>query len=142
MRTEYRDYVRYRIERAEQALRVARRAVDAGDLHEAVGRLYYVCFHAVCALLLTEGKTATKHQGVWTLFDQTWVKTDRLPREMGRLYHRFFRNRQEADYAEQVVFQPEEVALWLRQATEFLDSIRGETEKQLKEDTEGDASHS
>lgn len=103
------EYIRYRIERAREALRVASRALEDGNLHEAVSRLYYVCFHAVSALLLTEGKTAVKHRGVWTLFDQHWINTGRLPKTMGRLYHRFFKNRQDADYGDMVVFERNEV---------------------------------
>lgn len=63
------DYVTYRVSRSEEAFRVARRAFEEGDLHEAVGRLYYACFHLVSALLLLEGHSSGKHKGIWTLFD-------------------------------------------------------------------------
>lgn len=133
MRPELVEYVRYRMARANQALRVAKRALEDGDLHETVSRLYYACFYLVSALLLTEGVSAAKHKGIWTLFDQRWINTGRLPKEMGRLYHRLFKNRQTADYSDLVVFSREEVESWFQEATVFMTTISKHIEEQLRE---------
>lgn len=105
---------------------MARRAFEEGDLHEAVGRLYYACFHLVSALLLLEGHSSGTHKGVWTLFDLHWVRTERFPREMGRFFHRLYRRRQDADYADQVQFASDQVEAWLQQAQSFSERLSKE----------------
>ena len=95
-------------------------------LHEAVGRLYYSCFHLVSALLLAEGLSSRRHGGVWTQFDIHWVKTERLPREMGRFFHRLYRRRQDADYADRVTFQRSELEAWFEEARVFTDRVSAE----------------
>ncbi len=119
MKAHVADYVEYRVSRSEEAFRVARRALEEGDLHEAVGRLYYACFHLVSALLLLDGHTSAKHKGIWTLLDLHWVKPRRLPREMGRFFHRLYRRRQDADYADRVHFNRDEVEEWFKEAQSF-----------------------
>ena len=135
MNRETLDYVRYRAARAEEALHVARRALDDGALHETVGRMYYACFYCVSALLLTEGHTSGRHNGVWTLFDLHWINTGRLPKEMGRFFHRLFRNRQDADCADMTTFDRADVEAWLHEAQEFITAVSNQIEKQIHLDT-------
>jgi uncharacterized protein (UPF0332 family) len=120
MTAEQEDYIRYRLGRARATLEEAKVLLDAGHLHGAVNRLYYACFHAVCALLFTEGKCASKHAGVRAFFDRGWVKPGRVPVEMGRFYRRVFRDRQKADYGGPVRFDAHEVRLWFGQASAFV----------------------
>ena len=47
--------VRYRLERAREAIDEARLLFETGHLHTYVNRLYYACFYAVSALLFTPG---------------------------------------------------------------------------------------
>ena len=56
--------VRYRISRAEESLGMAELALGNGYLHGTVNRLYYACFYAVSALLLTEGFSSSRHSGI------------------------------------------------------------------------------
>lgn len=131
MKPEERDYIRYRIQRAGQALAVARAALDDGNLPDAVNRLYYACFYAVLALLLTEGKSASKHRGVLALFDVHWVNTGRLSDTMGRFFHRIFEARLEGDYEDLAAFERGAVESWSRQAETFIAEIAKHIEKEV-----------
>lgn len=133
MSGELSDYVRYRIERSNEAFRVGERALTEDDLHEAVGRLYYACFHLVSALLLLEGYTSKKHRGTWTLFDVHWIKTDRLSKSFGRYYHLLYGHRQDADYADQITFERRDVERWYEDGKKFRDALSSEIDKLLEE---------
>ncbi|MEW6359986.1 MAG: HEPN domain-containing protein [Planctomycetota bacterium] len=104
-------------------MREAELLLKNGHLHASVNRLYYACFYAVSALLLTERQASASHSGVRALFDQRWIKTGRLPRIMGRCYHRLFDMRQKSDYADLAAFHKEDVQAWLQEAKEFVGEV-------------------
>jgi uncharacterized protein (UPF0332 family) len=74
MTPETRILVQYRLERAREALAEAVVLLDSGHANTGVTRLYYACFYAVSALLLTKGLTATRHSGLRMLFHQHVIR--------------------------------------------------------------------
>ena len=131
MNQEILDYIRFRSEQARETLVEAKVLLDNRLLRGAVNRLYYACFYAVTALLWTEGLSSPKHSGVRSLFDQHWIKTGRVPVDMGRLFHMLFRFRHQGDY-EQVAFEPDKVQRLLEQASEFVDIANKCIEERLQ----------
>jgi uncharacterized protein (UPF0332 family) len=123
MTPETAELVRYRLARATESLAEAKLLLTNDHVRTAVNRLYYACFYAVSALLLTEGHSSPKHSGIRALFDQHWIASGRLPKDMGRLYRRLFDSRQQGDYADLVTFDPAEVRLWLEDAGAFVERI-------------------
>jgi len=79
MTSERAVLVRYRLERARESLAEARLLLQAGHTNTFVNRLYYACFYAASAALLAEGKSATTHSGLRTLFHQGLVKPGVVP---------------------------------------------------------------
>ena len=63
MKADALEYIRYRISRAEETLQVAKLALENDFLLDTVNRLYYACFFAVSALLLTEERSSSRHTG-------------------------------------------------------------------------------
>jgi len=51
------------------------------------------------------------------------VKTGLVPRELARIYNDLFERRQEADYADFVVFEDVQVQPWIASATRFVGQI-------------------
>ncbi len=123
MTPETAELVRYRLARATESLAEAKLLLANDHVRMAVNRLYYACFYAVSALLLTEGRSSPKHSGIRALFDQHWIAPGRLPKDMGRLYRRLFDSRQKGDYADLVTFDPAEARLWLEDAGAFVERI-------------------
>ena len=112
------------LKKADEALESARLELDAGHPTFAINRIYYACFYAVTALLLTEGKQFSRHAGVRAEFHRSFVKTGRLHKEWGRLYDDLFADRQEGDYLPGTSFDPDDVASRLQLAREFLRLVR------------------
>lgn len=111
------------MERAHEALKEADLLLRAGHLNAYVNRLYYACFYAVSALLVTRGISTSKHGHLRSLLHRDFVKTTLIPTELGRHFDRLFSTRQEGDYADFVVFKADEVRPWLDETTAFVNYI-------------------
>lgn len=135
MNEELQTLVRYRLARAFETLEEAKLLLAGGHTNTYVNRLYYACFYAVSALLLLRGKSSTKHSGIRSFFHQEFVRSGPVSREFGQLYDRLFDNRQKADYADLVIFSPEEVAPWLEEATEFARTLAELADKEMRGST-------
>jgi uncharacterized protein (UPF0332 family) len=123
MTPETRILVQYRLARAREALTEAVLLLDSGHANTGVNRLYYACFYAVSALLLTKGLTATRHSGLRTLFHQHLIRPGLLPLGYGQLYDRLFDQRQKSDYADLVHFDVHEVRPWYGEVQVFVDAV-------------------
>jgi len=76
MRPETAELVRYRLARSAESIVEAKLLLANGHVRTAVNRLYYACYYAISALLLTEGYSSPKHSGIRALFDQHWILDD------------------------------------------------------------------
>lgn len=111
----------YRLQRARETLGDAHLLCDRkGSLWSVINRAYYAMFYAVLALLTSVGKGASKHSGVLTLFDEHFIKSDQLPREMSKAIHKAFELRQIGDYRELATLDEEQVTEVLSLADEFV----------------------
>ena len=75
MKAESRTLIMYRLERARESLEEAELLLEKGYANTFVSRIYYACFYAVSALLLTKGLASANHSGVRSQFHQNYVKT-------------------------------------------------------------------
>lgn len=117
--------VRYRLERAREAIDEARLLFETGHLHTYVNRLYYACFYAVSALLLSQNISTSKHTQVRSWLHKEFIRTGKIPVEQGQFFDLLFNNRQKGDYSDLVVFQADQVKPWLEQTTRFVDCVAG-----------------
>lgn len=125
MTKEERALIEYRMERARETLGEARIMFDAGRINTYVNRLYYACFYAVSALLLTRNFSTSKHGYLRSLMHREFVKTGLIPKELGRHFDMLFGSRMEGDYADFTTFKADEVVGWLEQTQAFIKHIEG-----------------
>ncbi len=117
------ELIRYRLSRAKETFEEANELVNSGHLYGAANRIYYACFYAVVALILTKNLSSSKHSGVIGLFNKNFVRTGDIPKEMGKFYSRMFDNRLESDYGELIEIDPDGIKQDLAAAAEFIDLI-------------------
>ena len=86
------------MKRAEKYLRSAKMLLEEGDYESSVSRTYYAMFYSAQAILLTKNVSFSSHKGVISAFGEHFIKTDILPKEMGRELNRAFEKRQIGDY--------------------------------------------
>lgn len=124
------DLIHYRLSRAEETLEEARVMLQTGHPYGAANRIYYTCFHAVTALLLTQNLSSSKHSGVIALFNRHFVKPGLISADMGKFYSRMFDNRLESDYADWVEVENRDIQEELILAKEFIGAITDLINKQ------------
>lgn len=103
------NLIRYRLERSRETLKDAETLISTGSLVSAVNRMYYGMFYAVVALLKTKGFSSSKHSGVRALFNQHFVKTGIVSKEIGQFYGELFDRRMKGDYVDFTEFTLEQV---------------------------------
>ena len=123
MTKEERALVSYRLDRAKETIDEARMLFDSGHINAYVNRLYYACFYAVSAFLLTKNFSTSKHGYLRSLFHKELVKTGIVSKELGGHFDRLFDNRQKGDYGDMVRFEADDVAGWLSQTQTFVSHI-------------------
>jgi len=132
--------VQYRLEQADQALRVGRMALDGDYLRDAVNRFYYAMFYAVLALLANRRMETSKHQGAIALFDKEFVKAGVFSKDLSAWLHGAFEQRMEVDYKAPAPLTTAEVETLSQRAESFLQSVRSHLASVVTEPTTGDES--
>ena len=117
------ELVSYRLLRARETLEDARILANAYRWNPCVNRLYYACFYAVSALLIQEGLSSARHAGVRSLFNQHFVKTNKVAKGKARIFNDLFERRQEGDYMDFVSFEESQVLPWLSEAEAFVENV-------------------
>lgn len=130
MKEETLALVNYRFEWAYESLEEAKILLEQGHANTFVNRLYYACFYAVSALLLTRGLSSAKHSGIRSIFHQNFVKTGLANPELGQLYDKLYDNRQKGDYADLVRFDLNEVCNWYEDVQKFVETIESIVKKE------------
>jgi uncharacterized protein (UPF0332 family) len=131
MKAETKTLVEYRLGRAHESLEEAHILLERGHINTFVNRLYYACFYAVSALLLTRGLSSVRHSGVRSLFHQNFVKPGLVAIELAQLYDTLFDNRQKGDYADLIRFDLDAVRPWYDEARRFVKAIEDVMKKEL-----------
>ena len=92
--------------KANGKLAAARRELKSGTPDEAVSRAYYAAYHAISAVLASQGCAFSSHAQTLGGFNARFVRTGLFPKDTTRILHRLFENRQTADYDWTVVVEP------------------------------------
>jgi uncharacterized protein (UPF0332 family) len=92
------DLVEYRLKRAKETLEDAFILAENGKWNSTINRLYYSAYYAVMALLLNSYHKPTTHNGAKHNFSEYFIKTEIIPKELGKIYSQLFTWRQKGDY--------------------------------------------
>lgn len=118
------DLIAYRMESAHRLLIEIESHIQNGFYNTAVNRMYYACFYAVSALLLSESLDGVKtHDGARNMLGLYFVKTDKLSKELGRFYSLLFSRRDSADYGVFIDYDKQAVDELYPKTIEFVSAI-------------------
>ncbi len=92
------ELINYRLDRAKDTFDDAKILADREKWNSTVNRLYYAAYYAVIALLLDADLSPTTHSGAKSNFSEYFIKTGKLPIELGKSYSQLFTWRQKGDY--------------------------------------------
>ena len=92
--------VTYRLEKAANTFGDAQKVIEMQMWATGANRLYYAAYYAVSALLIANGISAKTHEGIIRMFNQKFVATGKIDRDLGRLYNSLFTMRLTGDYGD------------------------------------------
>ncbi|HET7330325.1 HEPN domain-containing protein [Dyella sp.] len=114
--------------KAERACASARLLCEAGDAEGACNRAYYAMFDAARAALLISGAPVRAdigktHGGLISAFSEHLIKTNLVPKDIGRLLKRAEEIRLVADYTGDLI-EPNDANELVDQAEAFVGNMR------------------
>jgi uncharacterized protein (UPF0332 family) len=118
-----RDIVRYRLENARKMMAEVESHRENGFYNTAVNRMYYACYYAATAMLISMGIEVKSHDGVRLNLGKHVVMQGLLSAELGRFYSRLFSKRSTGDYDDFVNHSLETVDELLPQARVFVETL-------------------
>jgi uncharacterized protein (UPF0332 family) len=125
---EIRSLVQYRLEQAEQAMRVGKMALD-----DPINRFCYAMFCGVLALLAARKMEMSKHQGAVALFDKEFVRAGIFSKDLSTWLHGAFEQRMELDYKAPVRLTAPEVQTLFYHAEDSMRDVRDHLGRVLDE---------
>lgn len=115
------DLIELWLEKAHDDLATAEDNLKLNHTRGAINRSYYAIFHAATAALLWHGEERARHSGVQSTFGELFIATKIFEPELGRLYTRARKEREEVDYKPaSPVPTPEEASARLDESRRFV----------------------
>ena len=121
--------VQHHMTKADQMLAQAKEMYALKHFDLATNRYYYACFHAVHALLVSNGLSAKTHEGLLSVFGKEFVLTGKIDRKYSSFLARMEQLRKKADYNCVFDVTAEEVESMHSPACDLLQEIKRLLEK-------------
>jgi len=129
------DLIQYRLENSKEKLNSARILLENNQLKDSLSRSYYAMFTAARARLATKRLNSTKHAGVISLFNQHFVKTGIVSKDLGQMLLKGKDLRQDGDYKDFVEVSTQEAKKQYKDAEEFIKQIEEVLREEDNDDT-------
>lgn len=120
---EFKDLVLYKLKRAKETIAEVEIHIQNEFWSTAVNRIYYSCYYAVTAVLISKGIEPTTHAGVRQMFGLHFIKSGLLDSSVGRFFSDIFDIRQTGDYDDFIDFDKEQVIELSNQAKNLIFQI-------------------
>ena len=114
----------YRMERAEEMLVAAEDNLKFEQYRTSLNRSYYAVFHAMRAANILEQYDSSKHSGVIAFFTKTYLKTERINRDMAKIIKESSYLREKSDYDDFYIANKNDVIQQLENAKVFVSNIK------------------
>lgn len=123
MKASREDLIQYRLHRAKDTFEDAQILAERRKWNSSINRLYYSAYYAVMALLLFSELNPATHNGTKSNFTEHFIKTERIPKEFGKMYSQLFTWRQKGDYDDLFDFDQEKVMPYFQPVQKLIDLI-------------------
>ena len=113
--------IQLKIDKAKSLINEVDILIENHFYSTAVSRLYYSCFHATKALLLTKDLTSKTHSGALTLLNKHFVATGEFEKEQAVFFSKLMKERISEDYNDYMIHEFSVIQPYLLSAREYLD---------------------
>lgn len=118
------DLVFHRLEQAKEDIKACDVLYKNKLYKSANNRAYYAIFHAIRSILALEPKDFRKHKDVIAYFNQYYINTNKFPKQMGRRIARANQVREDSDYDDEFVVDPENTLVQIQTAKDLLELVK------------------
>lgn len=118
------EEVKFLIKSAKERIKSAKVLFKEGLLRDAISRSYYAVLDIAKAAILTKGKFAKTHSGVFSLFSLEFGKTKRIPSDLLDFYKEIKEMREEADYKVFKRFSKKETKEVIKKVEKFVSYLQ------------------
>jgi uncharacterized protein (UPF0332 family) len=117
--------IQLKLEKAKEAMTEIDFLIEKKYYNTAINRLYYSCFHATKALLLTKDLTSKTHKGVVILLHKHFVEENLFDKERANFFAKLMDERNDSDYGDFLIVSFEDVKPFILPAKEYLNYTIG-----------------
>ena len=121
---EREDLVKYRLDKAYETLDEVSVHIGNKFYRTAANRLYYACFYAATALLISDGYETHTHHGVKTLLGLHYIKEKKIDDSLGNVFRKLFDLRQTGDYDDWIDIDEDDVRPLVEPAEKFIEEMK------------------
>ncbi|MBC8389883.1 MAG: HEPN domain-containing protein [Actinobacteria bacterium] len=125
------DLIKYRIDRAKEAIEEVKILIEAKKFNAAITRIYYGIFFIINALCLIDNFSTSKHSQLIGYFNKEYVKRKLVDPKIGKFLNRAYELRTKSDYGELVNFIKEEVENYFKEMKLFITTIEKIIDKKI-----------
>ena len=123
MKASREDLIQYRLHRAKDTFEDAQILAERMKWNSSINRLYYSAYYAVMALLLFSELNPATHNGAKSNFTEHFIKTERIPKEFGKMYSQLFTWRQKGDYDDLFDFDQQKVMPYFEPVQKLIEIV-------------------
>ena len=123
MQNNLQELIKYRIAQAHETIKEVEFLIEKELLVIAINRIYYGMFYMLLALALKEGFKTSKHNQLIGWFNKEFVKTRKISRDIGKIFHKAYEDRTDGDYGLFIKFEKDEVEAKLLNMKIFIAEI-------------------
>jgi uncharacterized protein (UPF0332 family) len=123
MKVTKEDLIKYRLLRARDTFEDAQILAERNKWNSTINRLYYSAYYAVMALLIDSDLKPTTRNGAKSCFSEYFILTNKIPKELGKMYSQLFTWRQKGDYDDMFDFTKEKVMPYFAPVRELIEII-------------------
>ena len=114
---------KYRLAKSIECSLVAKSLIMEGHYNHSVNRSYYAIFHVIRSVLALEGVDFKKHSGVFSYFQQHYIKTGIFERKYSEYIKEAFSLRTDSDYKDFYIVSKEDAQEQLDHARQFINAV-------------------
>ncbi|MBQ0072914.1 MAG: HEPN domain-containing protein [Prevotella sp.] len=116
--------VKYRMERSDATMQEAEYSALGGWYNLAVSRLYYACYYAAVAVLISKSVETQSHSGVRSMMALHLVKEGLLAKEHLTTFTALFHSRQSSDYDDFIMCDADTYNDYLPKAKSCIEALK------------------
>jgi uncharacterized protein (UPF0332 family) len=115
--------IQLKLQHANLALKESEVLLQNNFNDGAVSRMYYACFHATLALLLTKDLTPKTHKGAATELHMHFVLEGNFDKKYANFYRDLMQQRTDSDYGDYLSMTKEKAEQLMISSKEYIDYI-------------------